>query len=85
MVVFSGFAGAFVLLPIGYPLVNLVILFSSMAITMAANAFNQIIERDIDGLMHRTKSSSSFGVSTLGGLYFCWTVSVIGSWALFLF
>ena len=57
MVVFSGFVGAFVLLPIGYPLVNLVIfVFCSMAITMAANAFNQIIERDIDGLMHRTRN-----------------------------
>lgn len=56
MVVFSGFVGAFALLPVNYPVVNLVVFVcSSMAITMAANAFNQIIERDIDALMHRTQ------------------------------
>ena len=57
MVVFSGFVGAYILLPIGYPVVNLIVfILCSMAITMAANGFNQIIERDIDGLMHRTRN-----------------------------
>ncbi|MBA99984.1 MAG: protoheme IX farnesyltransferase [Saprospirales bacterium] len=57
MVVFSGFVGAFILIPIGYSTINLLIfLICSASITMAANALNQIIERDIDGLMYRTRN-----------------------------
>ena len=57
MVVFSGFVGAVVLSPVNYPVAHLVVfLCCSMAITMAANAFNQIIERDVDVLMHRTRN-----------------------------
>ena len=88
MVVFSGFVGAYILLPIGYPVVNLaVFILCSMAITMAANGFNQIIERDIDGLMHRTRNRplplglcQPWEAYVFVGLL----ASLGGSWALFL-
>lgn len=57
MVVFSSVVGYLLAPGVGFDWISVIVLFiGGMAVTGGANTLNQILERDIDALMHRTRN-----------------------------
>jgi len=79
-VVFSSLAG-YLLAPVTFDLISLLILaFGGYCMVGASNAYNQIIERDLDALMNRTKNRPipSGRMSVNSAMIIAVTLTVLG-------